>query len=392
MKKSEWSDEQLEELLRQMPRIQDNRNPRDIYQNLSRKKRRQPAWLIPAFATAAALLLFIILIPKFMTSDEFALDGARKNSSSLEEKVVQDNDNSITMNKAPQDEGRSGNNQEFTMTATNKTALYDYELGNGTVLTYWIPDSQAQLLIPVSIIVPSSEGNWLSLFNEWMGALTEEDWGLMNYYPLNATIKLSPDGTSVMVDVPVDHSYGQGSASETMFINVLKNVISSNSNIKKISLSTNSDPGIGFGNYGILDWESAEIGLDEKVAYFLYTPIGMDKPFIVPSADYFNSIEEAFEAMYGDRPELGLTASLLQTFLFEDITVDNNKLIVTLDNKTKLSNTNETLYSFEALLLTAKAFGIDSVLVKNAPISQIGPFDLSTEIKVPVAANYRTIQ
>ena len=54
--------------------------------------------------------------------------------------------------------------------------------------------------------------------NRWE-LLTEEDWGLMDYYPLNATFKLSPDGTSVMVDVPNDHSYGQGSASETIFIN-----------------------------------------------------------------------------------------------------------------------------------------------------------------------------
>ena len=64
MKKSEWSDKQLEELLRQMPKIQDHRNPRDIYQNLSRKKRKQPAWVIPAFATAAALLLFIYINSK----------------------------------------------------------------------------------------------------------------------------------------------------------------------------------------------------------------------------------------------------------------------------------------------------------------------------------------
>ncbi|MDF2859511.1 MAG: hypothetical protein K0Q87_5362 [Neobacillus sp.] len=390
MKKSEWSDEQLEELLRQMPKIQDNRHPRDIYQNLSRKKRRQPPWLIPAFATAAALLLFIILIPKFMTSTEFAQDGAKEDSTTHEEKAVQDNDYSISMEKAPQNEGEPGDNEKIFMATTNKTAIYDYELGSGTVLTYWVPDSQAQILIPVSIIVNAKEGNWLSLFNESMGVLTEEAWGLMDYYPLNATIELSADGTSVRVDVPNDHLYGQGSASETTFINVLKNVITSNSDIKKIYLSTNSEPGIEFSNYGHMD----EIDLESegKVAYFMYTPIGMDESFIVPSRDTFTSIKEAFESMREDVPELGLTASLSPSFLLENITVDNNKLIVTMDDKTNFSNTQETLYSFEALLLTAKAFGFDTVLIENAPITQLGPFDLSTEIKVPIAPNYRPIQ
>jgi hypothetical protein len=390
VKKSEWSDEQLEELLRQMPKIQDNRNPRDIYQNLSTKKRRQPAWMIPAFATAAALLLFIILVPKLLTSNEFALDGGRENSTSHEEKAVQDNDNSISMEKASRDERESGDNQEFIMATANKTALYDNELGNGTVLTYWIPDSQAQIIIPVSIVVNSNEGSWLSSFIENMGALTEGNWGLMDYYPLNATIDLTADGNSVTVDVPSDHLYGQGSNSETIFINVLKNVISSNSDIKKIYLTTNSEPGIDFSNYGPM--EEIDVDSEDKRAYFMYTPTGMDIPFIVPSTATFASIEEAIEAMYGDVPELGLTASLLPSFLFESITVDNNKLIVSLDDKTKMSNTGESIYSIEALLLTAKAFGFETVLIKNAPISQIGPFDLSAEIKVPVAANYRPIQ
>ena len=38
MRKSEWSDKQLEDLLRQMPKIKDNRQPHEIYQSLSVKK------------------------------------------------------------------------------------------------------------------------------------------------------------------------------------------------------------------------------------------------------------------------------------------------------------------------------------------------------------------
>ena len=99
MKKSEWSDKQLEELLRQMPKIQDHRNPRDIYQNLSIKKRKRPAWLVPGFATAAALLLFFILVPKLLDGTEYSFDNAKQEESSSEEKISLSKDNSTILMK-----------------------------------------------------------------------------------------------------------------------------------------------------------------------------------------------------------------------------------------------------------------------------------------------------
>ena len=51
------------------------------------------------------------------------------------------------------------------ITESNKTALYDDEIGNGTVMTYWIPDSQAQILVPVSTVVNSDTSkDWLDNF------------------------------------------------------------------------------------------------------------------------------------------------------------------------------------------------------------------------------------
>lgn len=78
MKKSEWSDREIEELLMQMPKIQDHRDPRDIYQNLSLKKRKTKSWLLPGLAAAAAVLLFFILVPKLMNGSNFSHDQAQE--------------------------------------------------------------------------------------------------------------------------------------------------------------------------------------------------------------------------------------------------------------------------------------------------------------------------
>lgn len=395
MKKSEWSDKQLEELLRQMPKIHDHRNPRDIYQNLSIKKRKRSAWILPSIATVAALLLFFLLVPKMMDRTEYSLDSADQENSSKEEQIsLSREDSSILMKKEDSTEnetGISGAEPKMLMTGTNKTALYDDDVGDGTVFTYWIPDSQAQILVPVSTVVQlENNKNWLTTFIETMGLLKEEEWGLSDYYPLNATLTLDNTNNTVIVDVPNDHKYGEGSTSETNFINLLKKNIASNSQVNKIMLTTNGQPGVEFGNFG--EMEEIEVKLEGKHAYFFYTPDGMETTYLVPSTDRYQDINAAFEAMKTDQPELGLASSLVPSFSFKDVTIQENKLIITMDENAAMENNLVNVYSYEAILLTAKNFGIDTVKIFNPPIKLLGPFDLTKEMKVPLAPNHRPIQ
>lgn len=389
MKKSEWSDKQLEELLRQMPKIHDHRNPRDIYQNLSIKKRKRPAWLIPGFAAAAALLLFFLLVPKMLNGTQNSFDSAKQEESSSEAKISQSDDQSSLLMK--KEDSISGSEPEMRITEINKNALYDDEVGDGSVITYWIPDSQAQNVVPISIVVtPDNNKNWLTIFTESMELLNEEEWGLSDYYPVNAKFELDDTKNTVIVDVPKNHQYGQGSTAELNFITTLKKNIASNSNVNKIMLKTDGQPGIELGNYGVL--QEIEVKPEGKHAYFFYTPDGMETTYLVPSADTYQDINAAFEAMKTDHQELGLSASLVPSFPIKEVTTKENKLIITLDENAAMENNLETVYSYEAILLTAKDFGIDTITILNAPIQLLGPFDLTKEMKVPLAPNFRQIQ
>jgi hypothetical protein len=389
VKKSEWSDKQLEELLRQMPKIHDNRNPRDIYQNLSIKKRKRSAWLIPGFAAAAALLLFFLLVPKMLNGTQNSFDSAKQEESSSEAKMSQSDDHSSLLMK--EEDSKSGSEPEMRITEINKNALYDDEAGDGTVITYWIPDSQAQNLVPISIVVtPDNNKNWLTIFTESMELLNEEEWGLADYYPLNAKFELDETKNTVIVDVPKNHPYGQGSTAEINFITTLKNNIASNSNVNKIMLKTDGQPGVELGNYGVL--EEIEVKPKGKHAYFFYKPDGMDTTYLVPSTDTYQDINAALEAMKTDQQEQALKASLIPSFPIKDVTAKENKLIITLDENAAMENSQETVNSYEAILLTAKEFGIDTITIVNAPIQLLGPFDLTKEMKVPLAPNLRQIQ
>lgn len=396
MKRSEWSDKQLEELLRQMPKIKDHRDPRDIYQNLSIKKRKTITWILPSIAAAAALLLFFILVPQLMDGTQYSLDKAseEKSSSKQDMKTAEINkDSAIAWKKGEatsKQKAFSGSTKTELMSVDNiKTAIYDDEVGNGTVLTYWIPDPQGQILIPVSTVVnDTGDKSWLTLFNEKMAGLKEKEWGLSDFYPVNATLK--PNDNSVIVDVPSNHSYKDGSTTETNFINILKHDLSSNSNIKKIKFTTNGQPGIEFGNFGLV--KEIDIAPQKNHAFFFYYPEGSDLPFLTPSVVTYKDVKTAIEGMKDDQKELGLKSPLLPTIQINDVSTSDNALYITLDGNSRLHDDQQSLCWFEALLLTAKEFGLEKVVVKGAPLTHLGPFDLTKEIRVPLAPNMRNIQ
>ncbi|GHH98145.1 negative regulator of sigma-X activity [Neobacillus kokaensis] len=389
MKKSEWSDREIEELLRHMPKIQDHRDPRDIYQNLSLKKRKTFPWVLPSIAAAAALFLLIVLGPKLM-------DGGPKTQYSFDQssnkKSVEQN---IAMKKkdaAQKDYSISkAENYDRMSEGPLKTAIYEDEIGSGKVITYWVPDDQAQNLIPVSTIVQESQNeSWLDLFNEHMSQVNEDAWGLSEYYPINAEFKYDEKNQILEVNVPADHQYGQGAANELMFLNIIKKDIASNSDLKKVKLFTDGKPGIEFGNTGI---ETELIIQPEKNhAYLLYYPNNNETPYLVPTIESFKTIKDAIAAMKKDDPTNGLRKSMLFELSEKDMTIQDNTLHVTMEKNAKMKNDQITLFSFEALLLTAKEFGLEKVMIKNAPIKQIGPFDLSIENKVPIAPNLRNIE
>ncbi|WP_251555237.1 hypothetical protein [Neobacillus muris] len=386
MKKSEWSDEELIQILRQMPKIEDNRHPHDVYQNIPRWKRKSVQWMFPGIAALAALLLFFILVPKFMDGNQQSVDKAAKSESAQSREMAEGN-NTIKKEKS-QDSTPDSPKMAAVQSNMERTAIYDDEIGNGQVLTFWIPDEQVSFLVPVSNIVAKSQGKtWMDLFTEKASELKEPEWGLTDYYPLNASMNLDQQNNRVLVDVPIGHQYGQGSANELGFMEILKKDVASNSTIKQIKLSTAGNDGIEFGNTGMTS--ELMVSNDKNRAFFFYYPQGSEKPFIVPFNKPFNDVQSALGAMKGDAPISGLQKSILPSFEIENVGNEGNTLQLSLKSNDQLEDNQQTLLCLEAILLTAKDFGFEKVAVSNSPITQIGPFDLTKEIQVPLAPNKR---
>ncbi|MEH7120397.1 hypothetical protein V7128_23705 [Neobacillus vireti] len=391
MRKSEWSDSELESLLRHMPRIHDHRDPRDIYEKISLKRKKTSPWLLPGLAAGAVLLLFFILLPNF-TGRINSSHESRADKSSFNHNIAVQPDNSAMkkdLASSKVTESPQTNQANLLKVENGKTAIYEEEVGNGTVFTYWVPDTQAQILIPVSIIVNLSQGqSWIKKYTELMANLQEEQWGLSDFYPLNARMNLEKDGNTITVDIPSNHQYGQGSTIETNFINILKKDIATNSSIKKIRFTTNGQIGIELGNYGRV--EEMDVEPENKHAYFFYYPEGSDLPFLTPSVEQFNDIQSALEAMRTDQ-SMGLKSSLMSLPPINNVSISNKIMYVSFDVKPGLEDNQQSILSIEAVLLTAKEFGIEKMIIKNPPLKNLGTFDLTKEIKVPIAPNLRRI-
>ena len=417
MRKSEWSDKQLEDLLRQMPKIKDNRQPHEIYQSLSVKKekhnRRTRTWIMPGFAAAAAAILIVILSPGLFqfggSSDkkemaDMSSAGSMKTANSGSRAATppktepkKDFNNEVASKDAAGSDGRlekkdTGKKVSALNAPSEVTALYDDKAGEGKVLTYWIPDKQAMSLVPVTTVVPpGTSKNWVDLINENMPALDEDEWGLTDYYPLKAKLSFNEKENTLNVDVPANHPYAEGSENETSFVNVLLRLAESNSNVKKIKYTTDGQPnsGITLGNYG--DKQEDEIVQGKNRAFMKHEPEGKGTIFLVPTVASYKSIREAILAMEKDLPTSNLKASLPAKLISEKVSIQDKTLLVKLVPGATMSDEPSVIQSYEALLLTAKDFGLEKVKILNPSIDKLGPFDLNVENKVPVGPNYRPL-
>ncbi|MCM3707723.1 MULTISPECIES: hypothetical protein [Cytobacillus] len=416
MKGSKWSDEQLQELLSQMPKIKDSRDSREIYQTIQIKmsKQKKKTWIMPAAAAAAALLLLFILAPNLMNWQDSADKQIeiKSDQSQSSEQITGDNysiaedkesdPESLVKEEDPQEDhaqfsgdpekdSKSDISMKSLSSEASPTAVYEEDLAGKEVLTYSIPDKEAQNIVPVSVLVDNDpDRSKFDLFEVTMSKLTEEAWGLSDYYPLKANLSFDQGNRMLTVDVPADHPYSRSSAEEYLLENVLSDIMK-NLEIKKINLRTEGKAGIEFGHYGYIDEFIPQKRNGNLIYYFLYSNGADSTPFLVPLREELNSVKDALKAMKQNRTENNLHASIPDNIDFEIEEIKDGKLIIRFDNESEIVDNAPTLHAIEAILLTAKDFDFDTVKLENADVDKIGKFDLTEELKVPIAANKRDL-
>jgi len=393
------SDEQLEEWLREMPKLKDHRDPHDIYENISKKLEERPRkpWIIPSFATAAAVFLMAILSFNLFdgASINHSADKSTQEEAATEQNTSLKKEESTVENEARMDVGNEENSTEmnditFQATEDPTTAIYAEDLGAMQVFTLAIPDSQVQNIIPVSFLIePSGQADQLAHIEEVMTSIDEQEWGLDDFYPLEADFAIDANNSTLNVNVAADHPYQNGSAS-IPFLNAIQHLLL-NLNLEKAIFTTNeTEKGMSTGHDFITE---KVVEKKSNLAFYLFYPSHEAiKPYLVPFTESYSTIEEAFNAMKTNVDTHNLIAPLLVEQI-SSVAIDetNNRVNITLNQGINIEDTPETTQSIEAILLTAQSFGFEKVKFINAPIDTLGRFSLQEDIQVPIAANKKSI-
>lgn len=394
---SRKNDKDLEELLKSLPKIEDHRSPQEVYQNVSlkMKKRKHQVWILPSLASAVALLLFIFFVPNLMGWENLAgpstdeITTAESEENAITEIQNQQDSQSMNVNESQPD---LNDDDDETKIDKNPIVQEDYSAVYATnrtgfrMFTYPIPDRNAQIIVPVTVLAPADQSkSEFEQFEELMPLLNEEEWGLSDYYPLNAKFHLSEDKKTLTIDLPEDHMYGAGTAAETNFLSVISDTAAMQG-IETIMFTTDGQPGVMLSHTGFV--ERMSISKQENRGYYFYNISDTEqKPYLVPSREPYENIEEALHAMKENIELENLQASIPHHFVIADVAEEGDLLVIHLDESSSLIDNDSILYAIEAILLTAKDFNFEKVRIENANLKRIGKFVFSEEWNVPEAPN-----
>lgn len=431
MKKQDWKDDHIEELLKQLPKITNHISKQDMYQQMMiyKEQKKRKRWLTPSVASAVAVLLLCILVPTMINFQDSAGsnidDSEQENqlaSNATQQKEENDeitNDESnhtqgnteyivkdeevdpqedidqtgdiYAQNDQSEDTTANDNNEQPVTQQIEPTAVYAEDIKDQEeVLTYSIPDHNVQNFIPISVMVnKEADLSKMELFINHMSDLKEAEWGLGELNPFNADFHYDTSNQVLAVDFPAATNISSSSQSEA--IKEILTDMMADFNIEKIDLLTDGEQGVEMGNEGFTE-KIDQVDTSNKSAYYFYYPNEeWTTPFLVPFREKINSVTDAFAAMKKGIETYNLKASIPNDIDFETEVVSDEQLLITFEDDADIKNDEETLYTIEAILLTAKEFEYNEVKLENTEIDQIGRFDLEKEIQVPVAPNKRDL-
>ncbi|WP_409301449.1 GerMN domain-containing protein [Peribacillus sp. SCS-155] len=421
MKKFRWNEDELQMLLKELPKIEDNRSPEQIFNNIKNrvnKQKKRHRWVPMAASTAAAFVLAALSIPYFMenettesssaesefvrfdkTAETTITEQSKKEAGSTtgktKEKPLQNNQDTNEKSTPAESETptiaeEEPHNKENVIKARVVTSyaesVYPDRKEEQPIINMGVTDVQANYYIPLSLAANSvdSKENVAGL-NELSSYVNEKAYGISNPIPPDVKITTEPDERHVIVDFPANSTSIQY---DSQIFSALQQ-----------SLKYTDKQSVTFSIDGQLDVEFPHLGQvtdrwiekEEKKAFYVYQASEDAPGLLVPSNISFNTPEEAMLAMKSNPDgQQTILASIPSELVWNAVTEDGNKLIIDLSPESAVENVDALPVAIEAILLTAKDFGKETVLFKNPPIESIGSFDLTNEITVPVAPNLIT--
>lgn len=235
MTKKNYTDHDIEQLLQEMPKLNDHRSKNDVFNQLKqhteppRKKSR--TWL-PAVISVAALFVMVLFVQSLlgtMSNDEMAVNHTEM-SEGAADRAMSGSEESAEMDTAVEAEESDSSMLSMNESTSSRLLLSsDPILETHTVLPFAM-DYNAYA-VPVSLLIPNDrieadfgtqEVSNLDLYFAYAPLLDEEALGFSDYHPLVGSYEGTEQG--LQITLPDDHPYDMASATMGVYMYTLKDV------------------------------------------------------------------------------------------------------------------------------------------------------------------------
>ncbi len=382
MPNNKWDDEEIENLLRDFPKIQDKRPKAEVHKRVSQTQYvpKQPKRWLPLLVAVIAFLSISVLAISLLQQN-----GSDSSSSETEN---DDAGSMMTADEAQteQTEQSGGDSEEAASMAIEepealRTAVYEQDLADAHILRIGL--AEQGYVVPVSFIIPKqsvdeTEPTSLELYEAFAEQIDESTLGFDEYHPYEGS--LQQDGAVISHLLPEDHSYDQGSAATLLYLHSLEETFFAQEEIRVLDDSGEPAqlahvgmvepiiPGVQGQSYYLMasstgDWYMApsygmsEASVDDALLALRQSPNDAFRSPVPDGVDYEIEMD-------------GTNASLIfkETLDFEGL------------------DGVEAMRMIESMALTAQSYG-STLTIFNTVQAEWSGFDFTKQLELPIAPN-----
>ena len=357
--RSDWSEERIKVLLSQLPKVEDNRSSKQIYQQMllaSGKKKKSVKWIGPAVATVVVLFMAFLISPHLFQPAAHDMKRVKMESSA--------------------DKGQVN----ATLEAVKHTDEPSHVVSNADQQKYmtiaYIDESTSQV-VPISIEKENEHDHVQAMLSTYEQVqLPDMTKPLQAYMDM---VDVSEKGDTLIFQLKSDLSLDTLKEANR-FKDMVKETLKW-SRYNQVQVKSVKGSHLQLGTNGSI----GTISIDKQTKHAYYVLENKSGTFLVPSKTHYSSYEDAVEAMKR-ASDAGLDP-LIKKEPIKEVTSKGKHATITFGASAQLTDSIDHILLIEGLLLTAKDFGFTDVTIQNAGTDQVGPYELKEPLEVPALPN-----
>jgi hypothetical protein len=399
MSNDNYSEEKIEQLLSQAPKLKDTRSKEEIFNRLKEDHieilpKKQRKWAPPAVAVAA-LITLTVLAATFLNQTKILNESSE---SAMDMKTTDDNGTyDLRTQQAPKEPGMKIAGKEvetadiLTIESESQvTAVYPSEISDDVTIFRIGLSGDAANSVPVTFLIPNSQikddfgdaaPSTMDLYQNYASQIDEEALGFSEYHPYKGTFAM--DGDTIIHTLPQDHKYDLASGTITVFLRSLSETFQ---NYSEIVFKNEDGSTVEFDQEGEPSKPMKLYGGENHFNYFLFRQ-NDGKEYVTPNfGQPINSLSEALQLMKKNPNDV--YSSVIPSNVNFEVIQEKETTRIKFSEPLDLEQFDKkaTMQMIDGMLLTGASFG-KQLQFENVVQPTWNDFDFTKPLPMPIGAN-----